>query len=61
MTDCGSGSPMLERCAAQGPERVLQAFGQGNEALATQHDVRELPTDAEPEGRRIGCLFGKRR
>jgi hypothetical protein len=31
---------MLERCATQGPERVLQAFGQGNEALATQHDVR---------------------
>ncbi len=34
---------MLKRCAAQGPERVLQAFGQGNEALAAQHDVRKLP------------------
>jgi hypothetical protein len=35
---------MLRGCATQGPERVLQPLGQGNETLAAQHHPRVLPT-----------------
>jgi hypothetical protein len=34
---------MLRGCATQGPERVLQPLGQGNEALATEHHTGLLP------------------
>jgi len=34
---------MLARCAAERPQRVLQAAGQRGEALAAQHDLGVLP------------------
>ena len=34
---------VLQRRATQGPQGVLQALGQGNEALAAQHHVDMLP------------------
>src|SRR3546814_1144362 len=35
---------MLARSGAQRPEGVLQAFGQGHEALAAENDMRMLET-----------------
>src|SRR4051794_29475202 len=41
---------MLQRCAAERPQRVLQPFGQGHEALAAEHDVSVFPArEGEPE------------
>ena len=41
---------MLLRGAAERPERVLQAFGQGREAFTAEHDVRVLEAGKdEPE------------
>ncbi len=34
---------MFRRRAAQGPQRVLQPLGEGDEALAAQHDLGVLP------------------
>ena len=42
--------PMLPRRPAERPQGILQAFGQGDEALATEHDMGVLkPGIGEPE------------
>ena len=42
--------PMLPRCATERPQRILQPFGQGDEALATEHDMGVLkPAIGQPE------------
>ena len=41
---------MLLRHAAERPQRILQAFGQGHEALAAEHDVGMLEArERQPE------------
>lgn len=42
--------PMLPRLPAERPQRILQPFGQCDEALATQHDMGVLkPAIGQPE------------
>jgi hypothetical protein len=41
---------MLPRCPAERPQGILQPFGQGDEALATEHDMGVLkPAIGQPE------------
>lgn len=44
IAECGRQAvgPMLPRRPTERPESILQAFGQGNEALAAEHDVDVL-------------------
>ncbi|MET4518387.1 hypothetical protein ABIB81_007740 [Bradyrhizobium sp. I1.7.5] len=44
IAECGRQAvgPMLPRRPTERPEGILQAFGQGNEALAAKHDVSVL-------------------
>src|SRR5262249_23321075 len=37
---------MLQRRAAERPQRILQPLGQGHKALAAEHNMRVLPTRA---------------
>jgi hypothetical protein len=45
VTECGreAVAAVFEGCTAQRPERVLQALGQGDEALAPDHDLGMAP------------------
>ena len=41
---------VLARCAAERPQGILQALGQGHEALAAQHHLGMLPAgERQPE------------
>ena len=51
--------PVLARRPAQGPERVLQAAGQGDEALPAEHDLGMLPARAG-EGEVVEAMLERR-